>query len=266
MGLYIEYEAEVGGAFEDVTQRFRRLSLDVTVNAEEGSVALSNMLFDDPLGDYDFTGWRRIHVYETEEDTGLDLIYSGWVGPRTISRGDRHRTGAARVWNLSMADFNSMIEMRVFSDSEADRPAETDVERIQWLMTTNEMSRILDDTYISTASPKNMDADDARGQHPADVIRDCADASGKNYFVISAHDAVDRGLFYDFASSPVYDSTLLFSNVIADVDNDTTFYLSLDAELERRPDRVYSGAFLRYDGGDVYEEDFTTSGDRKSVV
>jgi hypothetical protein len=260
LGLYIEYEAEVGGAFEDVTQRFRDLSLDVTVNAEEGSTALSNMLFDDPDGNYDFVGWRRIHVYETEEDAALDLIYSGWVGPRDISRGDRHRTAAARVWDLTMADFNSMLEMRVCTGNDWDRPAETDVQRIQFLMTTNEMSRILDDTYINTGSPKNMDAVNYEGQKVRDVIDDCARQSGKNWFVISAHDAVDRGLWYDFSGSTAYSSTLKASNVISDVDNDTTFYMSLDATLERRPDRVYSGAFLTYDGGDVYVENFTTSG------
>jgi hypothetical protein len=260
MAIIVSYEAGVGGAFEDISERFRRLTLDVTVKAEEGSVAISQVRFDDPDGSFHVVGWRRIHIYEDEEDPGLDLIYSGWVYEKNISRGSFHRTAGARVWDVSLADFNSMLEMRVCTGNDWDRPAETDIERLQFLMTTNEMSRILDDTYINTSGPKNMDAVNYEGQKVKDVIDDAAQTSGKNYFVISAHDAADRGLWYDFTGSTAYSSTIRVSNVIADVDYDTTFFMSLDAVLTRDPSRVYSGGFLRYDGGDVYTEDFTTSG------
>jgi len=132
------------------------------------------------------------------------------------------------------------------------RPAETDVARITWLIGSSFMNHIHDNGLFSTANPINMDANDYRGQYGGDVLRDCSVQSGKNFFAYYDEASGQDSLFYDDPNSAAYDSGCTLSNVLADIDNVTTFGLLDDWELVRDPSKVYAGAYLPYSGGSTY--------------
>lgn len=268
------YEAGLQATSEDITDRVRLYTLDVTQNAEEGSVALSTITIDDPDGDYEIKGFRRIRIYETEASASSNALMANlWVVDRKVIRGPM-KTLAGRQWVCSVADMNSVPEFRILTGSSANRPAETDVARIQWLMTTNELgSRVTNSQYINTSGPVAMDAVDYRGQKVSDVINDAAQQSGKNWFTYTIEGvSLTLGLWYDFADSTSYTSDIKLTNDLDDVEADPyglVYLIADDTSLERDPSRVYSGAFVQYDGGTVYREDLGISNEftrRDAVV
>jgi hypothetical protein len=243
----------------DLTDYFRLYTLDVAMNAEEGSVAQSTVFADDPDGDLDVTGHRRFRITESTATGSNTTIWVGYTAARRYHRGDSTRTGVARAVDIDLVDVNSILARRIFDRSQANRPAETDVARITWLLTTEETQLIDDDTFFSTANAVAMDAVDYRGQSVENVLNDCAQQSGKNYFIWYNDDTNQYSLFYDFADAEVYTSPLRLTNVASEVDNSLTFAISIETELSRSPDRVYSGAYLEYDGGTVYEQKTATA-------
>jgi len=264
MAFRVFYEAGIYSTSEEITDRVQLYTLDVAQNAEEGSVASSSILVEDPDGDYDVVGWRRVRIYEGLAASSNTLMYNGWVADREITRGTSALTAAARSWNVTMVDNNTVMDLRIENGTDANRPAETDVQRIQWLLTTTELNPVTVSEYVNASSPKQMDAVDYRGQRVRDVIDDCAQISGKNYFIYtkdatSFGGSLSLGLWYDFVESTAYSSPLRLTNLLADVDSTWTFAIAEDTSLTRDPSRVYSGAYVRYDGGTVYEENITTA-------
>lgn len=246
------------GTITDITSYFQLYTLDVATNAEEGSVAQSTVRADDPSGAFDIVGHRIFQITEDTATSSNTHIYVGYTAARRISRGD-YRTTTARVWDIDLVDLNSVLARRVMNGSDANRPAETDVARVQWLLGTNEASIIDDSLYLNTSGAVSMDAVDYRGQRFNDVLDDCAQASGKNYFVWYREETGEFSLWYDFASSTSYSSPLRLTNVASEVDNSLTFAISDDTQLSRSPDRVHSGAHLPYDGGTVYVQRTATA-------
>lgn len=243
----------------DISSYFRLYKLDVATEAEEGGVAQSTVYADDPTGALDIGGHR---IFTVQEDTATGSnthIYVGYTAGRRISRGD-YRTTTGRVWDIDLVDLNSVLPRRIFDGTRANRPAEKDVARIQWLLTTEEASNYVDDDlYVSTTGPVDMDAVDYRGQTVANVIDDCAQASGKNWFVWYREETGEFSLWYDFATSTSYSSPIRLTNVLSEVDEVWTFPISQDTSLSRSPDRVNSGAYLPFDGGTVYTQSLTTA-------
>ena len=243
----------------DITDYFRLYTLDVAMNAEEGSVAQSTVTADDVLGDLTIGGHRGFVITESSATGSNTRIYTGYTAERRYRRGESTRTGVSREIEIDLVDINSVLSRRVMVGNDANRPAETDVARVQWLVSTNEASIIDDTEFLSTANPVAMDAVDYRGQRLSDVIDDCAQQSGKNYFVWFNERVSNFSLYYDFASSAVYSSPLRLTNVLSEVDDTWTFAISQDTQLSRSPDRVFSGAYLDYDGGTVYEHKTATT-------
>jgi hypothetical protein len=268
MSLLVTYEAGVGAhSAEDITGRVRVGSLDVAQNAEEGSVAMSTMIVDDPEGNYDIHAYRRVAIYETEGTVDeTQLLFNGFIVGRRVIRGP-YRTGAGRQWEVDLVDTNGLLEFRVMVGEDADRPAETDAERMEWLMSTSEMNRIPNLDFMNLTGPVDMDAADYRGQRGVDILNDCAQASGKNYFAFCIDAPGDiipdapgaTHLWYDWADSDERPSDIRLSNDLADIDGIDTFEISLDTRLERDPSRVYSGGLGRWDGGDTFVEDLDIS-------
>ena len=266
MALRVFYEASgtATDPFEDITDRVRLYTLDATIKAEEGSVALSTIPVDDPDGDYDIVGWRRISAYEDTATGSNTLVGVWWVADRKVTRGP-YLTGSGRLWTVSLADMNSVLSHRVLHNPDANRSAETDTARLNWLLGTLGTPGIPTTEYVNSSGGVSMDAVDYRGQTRIDVINDCAQQSGKNFFVYvkdgGSHlsPAWGLGLWYDHAYSTAYSSIVRLTNVAAEVDGVTTFAIGDDTELIRDPSRVYSGAYVRYDGGTVYQESIATS-------
>jgi len=267
MTLQVVYSVSAGVTQDLSTQVFmasERLGLppfSITQNAEEGSVGMSSLVVDDPLGTQVLKGHRRIYFVETSAPAGSQVIGNTYVGAKTIDRGDWVVGPLARTYTVNLADANTLIGRRIVVGSDGNRPAETDVQRVQWLLTTTEANEFNgSSTYVNTAGGIAMDAVDYRGQSVENILNDCSQASGKNYWVIYEEALGEFSLWYDFDYSATYDSALLLSNDEADIDDSTTFAYFPTSPLTQDPGRVYSGTYLPYDGGWVYEQ-MTATGD-----
>lgn len=263
MGLHFYVRSQDGTVTEYDAGRFRFLDLSVTQNAEEASVGTSSLVIHDPNGDLDIIGHR---VFGIKEDAvaaaSNQFVYVGYTAERKVRRGDSELTGAARVWEVTLTDVNTVVDRRIMLGADANRPAETDVARMNWLLGTNEASRIDSTIYVSQANGVAMDKADYRGQSFGQVVDDCRQASGKNFYVsywgesISAEDPWGFfGAWYDFSNSTNYASMLRLTNDLADIDSESggnTFAIAGDTELTRDPSRVYSGVYLPWDGGNTY--------------
>jgi hypothetical protein len=273
MGLVVTYympaDATSGPWTEDLSSAVRLGTIAGIIDeAELGAVGISSLLFDDvdgTLGTSHYSdgirGLKRMWVDETSCPAGDQRLWTGWIGDRHYQRGtDSLRTGVARKLDVTLVDANTMLSFRVFapvngSNSNAYnasnsfiRPAETDLQRVTALLAVPFLTSVHDIGFIDTTGGVDMDAVDYTGQHPADVLNDCAQASGRNFFIRYDETANEFALHYHKPEEPIDDSMLQISNVLADVDNVWTFAPEPDAELVRDPSRVSAAVYLPFNG------------------
>lgn len=250
--------------------------------AELGAVGIGSLALDDVAGtlghDGDaIVGLKQFYATESLAPAGNQRIFGGYIADRRYFRGTEAGassliTGAARIIDMTLVDINSFLSFRVFQPVDVDptssfvRPAETDVERVTAMLTDVDfLSTTLFDGLVSSLSPVNMDEVDYTGQRPVDVLNDCAQQSGKNFFVFYDEagtytpSAGDYGLFYDFNGSLVYPAVMSVSNVLADRNDTTVFSPNMDATLVRDPSRVISGVLFLNGSNSVYRKNLTTS-------
>ena len=240
------------GVVVEITDNVRLYTFETTMQAEEGSVGTSEVPVDDPSSELTIGGHRLFYSLEDAATGSNTVTYVGYTADRNVTRGP-YKTDVGREWRVNLVDVNSVLSRRILTGSTANRPAETDVARIQWLAGTEEADIIDDFSMVDTTGAVMMDAVDYRGQRPDDVLNDCSQQSGKNYFLTNVGTfAGNFWLFYRQASDETYSSPLRLSNSLADVDDAWTFAISEDTKLNRDPSRVYSGIHLPYDGGTVY--------------
>jgi hypothetical protein len=255
------YQDDAGDMVEVPT--VLREGWEVREAAEEGESPIVSIAVDDPGMTLDFVGHRRWLVIEDESTDTDNVLYCGYTGAQTISRsGDELHEPLGRVWTIEINDVNTLWGRRVMVGSDCKRPAETDVQRMQWLLSTGEAGEFDDvTTFVSTASPVNMDAVDYRGQMFDSVVEDCANASGKNWYAWLRNDGAAYLLtaWYGKDSVAAHVSTLSLSNDRADwVENELEDGSSLvwpigaKTELKRDPGRQYSGNYLAYEKGAVF--------------
>lgn len=250
------------GVITEFTDRVDRKEhpFEGTTNADEGSVGNATFYIDDPDGDFLIRAHRKIYVTSTVAETSSNRTV--WVGYSQTIRTVRMDPWSARARRIIVeaADLNTVLNRRIMTGVDTSRPAETDVARVQWLEATNEGSLIDSTTLIQTDDPVDMDdAPDAYlGQQFIDVLSDCANQSGKNYYLTN----IDTGdsntgdynlyhLWYGADSSTAYASSIKLTNVEADLATDT-WMIYTDSEIERSGDRVHSGGYLAYQGSYAY--------------
>ncbi len=224
-------------------------------NAEERSVGTWELEIEDN-GVLDLHAQRTFYVLEY--DAPDPVVWVGQTGDKHSSR-EEWRDTTERVYKLQLDDLNTLLERRVVKNGDnADRGAETDVHRMRWLWSLGYIGTT--DAWISTASPVDMDAVDYTGRMASEVIEDCMGQSGKNCFMFRDPDTTIFSVFYGDSSSTnaVLTSDLRISNVLSDVDSETTWAASHDSTLEEGASRLYSGIFANYDGGTVYRESLDT--------
>jgi len=261
----------------------------LSTQAQLGSVDGSSIPIDDPDSDVGHSGdgivgLKQFDWRESACPLGRRLIWTGYVGPRTYRRGDGTRpsliTDAARWIDVNLQDINAFLSFRLLvdwgasGDASFNRPAETDIERVQALLDVYYVSTTLFDGLVAASGGVDMDAVDYTGQRPIDVLNDCAQQSGRNFFVFYDESgaytpgAGDFGLFYDFSYLPVYpanDPDFRVSNVLSDCDRTggeftgPTWPPSLDAELAVDPMRVVSAAHTMVGKTAVPRQLITTS-------
>jgi hypothetical protein len=249
----------IGSPINDLGEAAIRLPLPpLTERAEALDAAMSGLVVDDDAGSLDVPGLRAFAINET--DCSVRRLYSGYVTNRHILRGDDKRQSlrisGKRQWDVDLVDYNMTLSRRVIRGSDGNRPAETDVERVQWIIASDFTPTVTDAGLIQTSGPVDMDPVDYRGRYPTDVLADCGNASGKNYFVYFDEPTNHPAFAYFFGTSSLYSSTLRLSNVASDIDSSTTF--AATCELYRDPSRVFSGVYLKYDGGSVFRSNTTT--------
>lgn len=274
MSLQIRYNRISTAGGVDPDHITARQGVSFSSAAEEGSVAQTGMIVDDTANALDYVGLRRVYAFETAAPAHNQIVWNGYLQERRIGRDPAEGQDSdveimGRRWDLAIADTNSLLSRRLITGADGDRGAETDIARIQWLLDSNDkyLSNPQDvwanpSAYIDTTGPIAMDASDLRGQTAFDVLNDCAQRSGKNWFAVydEATDTVpptNAGkytLHYYKPEAAYYTSTLRLTNVNADADNVTTFYVHPDAILTRDPGRSYSGIYLTGDGVSLYQQ------------
>ena len=202
---------------------------------------------------------------QTATATAQQRLYSSFLGTRDVARGqgDSLRTGVARRWTVEVIDFNCFLGFHVFTESDANRPAETDIERVQWLLTSSFIAGELIDTgYVQTGTGVDMDAADYRLQRPVDLLNDCAQVSGRNFYSYFDDGQRVHALWYLNWTDLVRISPVQFSNDLTKVDsNETTvgatmvFAPEMDATLHMGPSRVASGVAVPYGTGSAFAYD-----------
>lgn len=160
---------KVGGVFSgtDVGQRVRLGSdWEFTTSALSGTISFSGVPMDDPSGDLTIQGLKGFIGEETA--CSLTRTFTGYVDTRTFNRGrPSHRLAASRLQTVQLVDVNAVAGFRVLKGLEAKRPAETDVERVAWLLGTDEFGVYVQDLgFVSTDDPRNLDAFDSAGPIP----------------------------------------------------------------------------------------------------
>lgn len=228
----------------------------LTENAEEGSQAESTItLYDDALGTaiQDLTSLHILTVIDDDIPGDDKIVWGGYIGEVEVSRGD---TATGRVWQWSLHDSNYSWSRMILTGTAAARPAETDVARMQWMLSTHAADYSFTDTttYVSTASPVNMDACDYRAQYTSDLADDCAQASGKNWWtsMIGTAHGGPVTVWYGKDTGTAYAGTCVITNDPLLIDGSTYWPPSQDARMVIDPSRIYSGAYIEYDGGATY--------------
>lgn len=268
MTLRYFYRDNDGDVVEMINpRRVRRTGTEASYQAEEGAVGTWVLEVDDPDGTFNVRGYRIVYAQEDEAiaDDQHGIIGVWYTTDRTIGRmssdSPAKRTEDGRTWQIQLNDLNTRFSWRINVGNDCDRPAESDLARVAWLMGTNEMSWLDDDdTYVDTGGTEyDMDAVDYTGQALLDVIDDCAQTSGRNYGLLWEYsgdpdDPIAIKLWYRNGVEAFYSSEKKINNKIEFTEADPdALYPSLDARLDRSPSRVAWGVYQTYDGGAVYE-------------
>lgn len=270
MTLHVVYESAAGSTTDWATTDHIRLpTVEVSQHAEEGIAGRSTIPVEDVGGALSIVGLKRAWLWESAESAGNQVIGTFYVTDREIGRQggaavDDQVLSADRWWSVGLIDHNETLSRRIVTGTDGDRPAETDIARITWLLGSLYTPNVLSTTtYINTTGAVNLDKADLRGQRAYDVLAECANQSNKNFHLIPSNPTTAAGaqsylLWYDYDYSATYDSALRLTNVLADVDNSTTFAVDPDMVLRITPERVYSGVLVRYNGGEIYAQDTDT--------
>lgn len=263
------YWSEPGVGTVEITSRIQIEDWTVQEQAEEGQAGQSTIAIADPAMNLTLAGYRLFFVVEDASESTDNVLFGGYLANFRVSRGESETLEPlGRVWHADVVDMNSVWNRRVMLGSDCKRPSETDVARVQWLFSTAETG-IFDDetTYVSSASPVSMDKVDYRGQYRDQVISDCSQASGKNWWAQYHETGTGREIFvwYGADSLAAYDSPLYLSNDPTDwtdsaLADGTSLVWPLGDDTEGGIDnsRIYSGVVVQWAKGWVYRVNTTT--------
>jgi hypothetical protein len=185
-------------------------------------------------------------------------VFSGYTHSRSTERIGRQPRNQ-RGWDVEVVDLNTLADDFILGDDEsADRPAETDYARVTWLLTVGFATGAgVAAGQVPNTNTITMDAIDYRGRKPREVLDQCAEVTGKTWFLYNWDGTND--LYYDLAENATA-ADIAISDDPSDVDYGaslTTFAPS-NATVVRRPDEVYSKVYLTWAGGVVEAENATT--------
>ena len=181
---------------------------------------------------------------------------------------------------VTLRDINSLLSLRIQKGVDAERDAETDVERVDWLINTPEVIggygthgyTIEDTAFFFTDAPVNMSESDYTGQYSAGVLDNAMQQSGSNAYLFPApleDEPLRIGIWYGKTERTEFASIHRISNDPDDISPEfysgwdgvtpqwATGYVfppSLNATLDRDPSRQITGVMVQYDGDYVYDQ------------
>lgn len=239
----------------DRTALIRLDSMVFVESANRGEVGLGGYVMDDTAMSLDVPALKVITVLE--DAASPTRLHTGHILDRAISRGD---LPLGRQWDVMVSDLNDLLDDNTIGGgvNAGNRPAESDYDRITWLLSTSAMTNNVGDGVVSqtitagqvpNTNTVNLDAVDHTSSKPRDVLDECSTASGKNFFLYNWGSG--NKLYYDRAKATAAGTTsaLRISSVAADVDNTTTFAPIGDPGLRKLPIDVYSNVRFVYSGG-----------------
>jgi hypothetical protein len=226
-------------------------------SAADSTVSFGSVIFDDPAGSRTITGWKTLNVDEPE-CVGSSRLFTGYVADRRYTRGP-YRTDTSRWIDTTIVDQNAVLGLRLITGSDGKRPAETHIERIDWLLGSAYLSGlIVDDGLVYRGNPRPFGEADYRGQYPYDVLNDISAPIFQTFFAVYSQTTHRVGLFFNQPNATTNTSTLTISNVETDVSRDvngvvtgTCYPPSVDAEMMRDPSEVYSTVRMTHKYGTV---------------
>lgn len=240
--------------------------------AEEGAVAFSQVVIDDP--DEDLVIDPYTPFLATEDDsTSDDKVWASGqlVGRRVVRTTGTSTNPLGRFWACDLVDDNNRFHRRIFKGG-SNRDEETDNERADWVLDKLQDWNLVDDitTYVSDGNESgDLDEQDFRGQYADDILMDTSQAKSKNYWIQRQGDLGDITdvAWWGSSGNTNYSSPLYLTNDQADLgwrmdlirDGVSTVYpMSMDNGLRCIPDRMYSGAYARHRSGAIYRRESTT--------
>lgn len=213
---------------------------------------------DDPNGVMTFL--ELDDVVAEESACANPRLFTGIVTIATHERGN-YRDGPGRIWNITITDLNERLHRRVLHDADADRPAETGTERLDFLLASVAMNGLVADNGKVMANAWQYDPDDLRSSYADDVLASIISASATDRFTAFAYwdpVAFEASLFYGEVTTTTYDSTLALTNVPGEKDDSTIFATHVDASMVSQAEPIYTGGYSRWEGGQIYRERAST--------
>jgi hypothetical protein len=244
MSLFFNIDGSDQGA---VAVRLGALGL---TSAGDSTISIGNIVEDDPTGVRTIVGLQPCYV-EEPSCTAAPRLFTGYTADRRYRRGP-FRTGPGREIDVSLLDQNAVFNFRLITGSDGKRPAETHIQRIDWLLGSAYLSGlIVDDGLVYRGNPRPFGEADYRGQYPLDVLNDISAPIFQSFSALWDQTTKRVGLFFNQPNATTHTSTLTISNVPADVDNVTVFAPLIDAEMVRDPQDVYSTVRMTHKYGTV---------------
>ena len=233
-----------------------------SARAEMGEAETVRVVIDDEDASLNFVGYKQWIIKETACQAAVQVVWRGYVGDQRITRAPDDVSGTARRWELDLIEDNGRLRRKVLHTSSANRPSETIDARIAWLLAEpsiqNTAQAFADDGLVESSTIV-LDAQDYRGRFPADVLSDCALASGFNFhFRWNGTQSENELIFQDTETSDADQASLTISNDPGEIDYATVWPPYGDPVLTRSPARIASGIWLPYSGGSVYSTESTT--------
>lgn len=243
----------------------------LVTNAEMGSPGISTIIFDDLTGAIghdgdDITGLKYFSVAELSAPSGNIRLGVWFTGTRTYRRGQGNSliTGPMRQIELEIVDSNFVLTWHIIRAGDADRPAETADERMDWLLGTTWVAARIIPGVIDVPDLINMDAVDYTGQRVVDVLNDIAQQTSSNFFLYFSEPDESFALAFGpdvFWGRTGYNLTnnlsVLNSGPVTDP-VPAEWLAPIDVELVRNPDRVHTAVYVVYANGAEYVEDLGT--------
>lgn len=148
--------------------------------ALKGTVDIGSLHIDDPAATLTPQAFAPLRV--TDSAATPTMVAAGYLAGRNCGRGKTSlQMGNQREWTANVTDLNVLLSDRII-ETGGKRPAETDIVRIDWLLASGYLP-LGDAGFIDRSSPVALPASDYTGRTASDVLAECSNLSGANYFI-----------------------------------------------------------------------------------